>query len=695
MRFRIGTAAVLSAVAWCAIAAEPPVTVGEPVIVTATRFEDHYLDKPVNATVITAEDIRNSTAKTVPDLLSEQAGIASHDLFGNNAATTAVDLRGFGSAGAQNTLILLDGRRLSDNDLSGVQWSAIPLVAIERIEIVRGSGAVQYGDGATTGVINIITKSPSRIGNLAVVQGRAGSYDTVEGQLYANYFTGNVGFNLIASNLHSGGYRDNNYNRQSNVQAEVKLLSERGDASFKIGNDNQGIRLPGARTVQPSAGINQLETDRRGTSTPLDYAQRVGNRVTLDWRQETGVGELDLGLGYRDKEQTAYFDQGGFPDYRVADLGVWSISPRMRFAQPLAGLPNTLVVGVDWYRWDYQLRVSNAQANIGQPFNTVDATQENSALYLHNTTQLTPLLTLVAGARSERYKISASDYYDPTAPGGAFGSGAPAGDQDESEYAYELALRYQFAAEWAAIGRIGRSYRFANVDEIYEFSGPPQFSREFQFLQPQTAQSYEVSLERRAASGALRATLFNIDVTNEIHLDAFSTGIGNTNLPPSRRRGLELEAQQTFGNALRLMGSYAYTQAKFLEGVLPGSSFTEQNVVIAGKTVPLVSRHKLNVGASWAVAPKTQFNTLVSYVSSQFMDNDEGNTLGVKIPAYTVADLKLVWQEGGWRVSAAVNNLFNEKYYSYAVRSQFVADRYNAYPLPERNFTMTAEFTFR
>ncbi len=688
MSCRNGIAAALSAAACVAVAAERPVTVGEPVIVTATRFEDRYLDKPVNVTVITAEDIRNSAARTVPDLLSEQAGIASHDFFGNNAATTTVDLRGFGITGTQNTLILLDGRRLADDDLSGVQWSAIPLAAIERIEIVRGSGAVQYGDGATTGVINIITRSPSRIGNLAVVQGRAGSYDTLEGQLYANHFTGNIGFNLIASNFRSDGYRDNNTNRQSNVQAEMRLLSERGDTSFKIGNDNQGIRLPGARTVQPSAGVNQLETDRRGTSTPLDYAQRAGNRVTLDWRQETGIGEFNLGLGYRDKEQTSYFDQGGFPDYRVANLGVWSVSPRMRFPQPLAGLPNTLVAGLDWYRWDYRLRVSNSQANIAHPFNTVDATQENSALYVQDTMQLSPRLTLVAGARRERYKISASDWFDPTAPGGAFGSGAAPGSQEESEHAYELGLRYQFAGEWAAVGRIGRSYRFANVDEIYEFSGPPQFSREFQFLRPQTAQTYEVGLERRTASGALRATFFNIDVTDEIHLDAFSTGIGNTNLPPTRRRGLELEVQQALGRTLRLTGSYSYTKAGFLEGTLA-------NVMIAGKTVPLVSPHKLNVGASWAVAPKTRLNALVTYVSSQFMDNDEGNTLGVKIPAYTVADLKLVWQEGGWRVSAAVNNLLNEKYYNYAVRSQFVADRYNAYPLPERNFTMTAEYAFR
>jgi len=694
MLFRGAAAFVAAAAAWCATAAELPVTVGEPVIVTATRFEDRYLDRPVNATVITAEDIRGSTAKTVPELLSEQAGITIHDFFGNNAAATSVDLRGFGVTGTQNTLILLDGRRLSDNDLSGVQWSAIPLAAIDRIEIVRGSGAVQYGDGATAGVINIITKSPARIGNLAVVQARAGSYDTLEGQLYANYFSGNVGFNIIGSGYRSDGYRDNNDNRQTNAQAEVRWLTGRGDASFKIGRDDQDLRLPGARTVQPSAGINQLETDRRGTSTPLDYTERTGGRATFDWRNETPIGQFNLGVGYRDKEQKSYFDQGGFPDYRVAELDVWSVSPRMRFPQPVAGLPNTLVAGLDWHYWDYRLRVSNSPANIAQPFNTVDATQENSAFYLHNTTQLSPRLTLVTGARGERYKLDATDRFDSTAPGGAFGSGAPAGTQKETEYAYELALRYQLAAEWAGIARVGRSYRFANVDEVYEFSGPPLFSREFQFLRPQTAVSYEAGLERRSRTGALRATLFSIDVTDEIHLDVYSTGIGNTNLPPSRRRGLELDAQQAVGKSLRLTGSYAYTDAEFLEGTLPGSPLTQSNVVIAGKTVPLVPRHKLNAGAAWAIAPEWRLSALATYVGSQHMDNDEGNT-GVKIPAYTVVDLKLAWEGRGWRLAAAVNNVLGEQYYNYAVRSQFVADRYNAYPLPERSFTMTAEFAFR
>jgi iron complex outermembrane receptor protein len=694
MHFRDAVVAAFSAAAGAAVAAEPPVTVGQPVIVTATRFEDRYLDKPVNATVITGEDIKRSTAKTVPDLLAEQAGIVIHDFFGNNAATTTVDLRGFGISGTQNTLILLDGRRLADNDLSGVQWSAIPLAAIERIEIVRGSGAVQYGDGATTGVINIITRSPARIGNLAVVQGRAGTYDTLEGQLYANYFTGNVGLNLIGSGYRSDGYRDNNYNRQSNVQAELRFLTDRGDTSLKIGTDDQYIRLPGARQVEPGAGVNQLETDRRGAATPLDYADRTGNRATLDWRREMGMGQFNLGLGYRDKTQKSYFDFGGFPDYRVADFDVWSVSPRMRFAQAVAGLPNTLVVGLDWYHWDYKLRLSNSEANIAQPFNTVNATQENAAIYLHNTTQLTPRTTLVAGARGERYKIRASDLFDPTAPGGAFGSGAAPGSQEENQYAYELALRYQTNGEWAVVGRVGRSYRFANVDEIYEFGGPPLFSREFQFLKPQTAFSYDIGLERRTRTGALRATLFVIDVEDEIHLDVFSTGIGNTNLPPSRRSGIELEARRELGSTLRLTGGYTCTVAEFREGVLPGSSLTQTDVVIAGKTVPLVPRHKLNAGVSWDFAPKTRLDVLASYVGSQYMDNDQGNT-GVKIPAYTVADLKLTWEDHGWRLAAAVNNLFGEEYYNYAVRSQFVADRYNAYPLPTRNYTVTLEYAFR
>ena len=122
---------------------------------------------------------------------------------------------------------------------------------------------------------------------------------------------------------------------------------------------------------------------------------------------------------------------------------------------------------------------------------------------------------------------------------------------------------------------------------------------------------------------------------------------------------------------ISLAAAYTYTEAKFLEGVLPGSAFTQTNVQLAGRSVPLVPRHKLSVNAAWTINGQTRLTVGANHVAAQFMDNDEGNTLGVKIPAYTVVDLKLAYRNGPWRAGLAVNNLFGEKYFNYAVRSQF------------------------
>ena len=62
--------------------------------------------------------------------------------------SASVDIRGFGETAPLNTLVLVDGRRVNEIDLSGVDWTQIPLDQIERIEIVRGAGSVLYGDNA-------------------------------------------------------------------------------------------------------------------------------------------------------------------------------------------------------------------------------------------------------------------------------------------------------------------------------------------------------------------------------------------------------------------------------------------------------------------------------------------------------------------------------------------------------------------
>ncbi len=665
----------------------------EPVVVTATRFEDKLADRAANMTVISAEDIRNSTAATVPELLSEQAGISMHDLFGNNASSASVDMRGFGVTGTQNTLVLIDGRPVVDPDLSGVQWSALPLGAIERIEVLRGAGSVLYGSGATAGVVNIITATPSARPAGVDVLGRVGSYNTREGQVSGTIAGSRAAMSVYVSDLESDGYRRNNDNRQSTGAADIRWLTESGDLSLKLGADRQGIRLPGARTVQPSAGLDQMATDRRGTSTPLDWAQRDGNRAMLDWRNRTSWGEYTVAGSWRDKTQRSYFDFGGFPDFRVVDLDVWSLTPRLKIDHALMGARSATVAGIDWHRWNYRLQRSNAATNIVRPANTIDAEQDTKALYVQNTTHVTPRAAVTLGARGERYAIDARDAYDPGAPGAAFGSGAAPGSQRDTLWAYEAALRYRVSDNGALVGKTGRAYRYANIDEIYETS--PAFTSEFQFLRPQTSRSHEAGYEWQAPGLWTRATVFQIDVRDEIHLDPFTSGIGNRNLPPSRRRGVELEGKWKATQALSLRAAYTYTDAKFREGVFPGGAFTLADQSIAGKTVPLVPRNQLFASAAWTFTERTQLVGALKYVGSQYMDNDEANTMGVKIASYTVADLKLVHREKRWRLAAAVNNITNERYYNYAVRSQFIADRYNAYPLPERNYVLTAEYAFR
>jgi len=125
-----------------------------------------------------------------------------------------LDLRGFGITGDQNTLVLLDGLRLSEADLESAQLSAIPLESIERIEIVRGAGAVLYGAGATGGTINIITRRSPAGETRGNALARAGGFGTEE--LRGGFSRqGEVfGGGVAASYEDTDGYRSNSRYRQ-------------------------------------------------------------------------------------------------------------------------------------------------------------------------------------------------------------------------------------------------------------------------------------------------------------------------------------------------------------------------------------------------------------------------------------------------------------------------------------------------
>jgi iron complex outermembrane recepter protein len=665
----------------------------DAVVIEATRFPEDVRRLPASVTVISEDDIARSAARTLPELLSGEAGITMKDFYGNNAATTSIDLRGYGVTGPQNTLILLDGRRLNDFDLSGVQWSAIPLSGIERIEILRGTGAVLYGDAASAGVVNIVTRSPLKQDRALELLGRVASYNTVEGQAYGSAASGSVGLNGSVYGYTSDGYRAHNRNEQQNSTLNVRWALGEGALDLRFGTDRQDLQLPGGRRIQASAGLNEYVENPRGAATPLDYASRDGKRAGASFLQRFGDVELSVGADYRNKDQRSYFDQGGFPVYRADDVDLTSLTPRLRVPFRAAGLAHRLIVGVDWNAWRYHSRRTNRPENLGRPINVVNVSQDTTGWYLQDAIELARATLLTLGWRSERAKYSGDDQLDPGAPGfvcfTATCQAAPF-SAEQSERAWEIGLRRALDGRWTGFARVGRTFRLVNAEEVYEFDATGD--NQFQLLRPQHARTYEAGLEWRTVGRFMRATLFRSDVSDEIHLDAFTAGVGNTNLPPSRRQGFELDWKIVAMKGLQITGGYAYTEAKFLEGVLPGGPFViASDIPLAGKTVPLVPRHKLNLGSTWELMARTRLSAALTAVSSQVLDNDELNTLPHRIPAYSVLDLKLSRESSWGRLSAAISNVFDKSYYTYAVRSQFVADRYDVYPLPGRTLSLVAE----
>ena len=130
-----------------------------PVVVTAGRREQKTASVPYAVSVITAEDIRLSGARSVPDALRLAPGVDVAELSINSYA---VSIRGLHDELAREVLVLVDGRQVFDSLMGGTWWGNWPLQLedIARIEVIRGPAGVVWGANAVNGVINIITKDP-------------------------------------------------------------------------------------------------------------------------------------------------------------------------------------------------------------------------------------------------------------------------------------------------------------------------------------------------------------------------------------------------------------------------------------------------------------------------------------------------------------------------------------------------------
>lgn len=129
------------------------------VVVTSVSRKSQTLAETAAAVhVISAEDIRRSGARSIPEALRLAPGVQVAAI-GNNK--WAVSIRGFADRFSNKLLVMVDGRSVYTPLFSGVLWEALdlPLESIARIEVIRGPGASIWGANAVNGVINILTRS--------------------------------------------------------------------------------------------------------------------------------------------------------------------------------------------------------------------------------------------------------------------------------------------------------------------------------------------------------------------------------------------------------------------------------------------------------------------------------------------------------------------------------------------------------
>lgn len=639
---------------------EKPTATMPEIIVTATRYDEEVQNIPANVTVITAADIDNSGARNIPELLRTQPGVKVNDVNGSRRSYT-VDLRGFGETAALNTLVLVDGRRINQADLSGTDWVQIPLDRVERIEIIRGGrGSVLYGDNATGGVINIITKEGDRF--KAGLGAAAGSYDTYKGNAYVSGSSTDLMYSLSASYLDTDGYRDNSRQEAKDVGLNLNhYTSDVLKLNFSTGYHKDDTSLPGAlKESDFAAGAS-----RRDTINPNDFAE------TEDYYFKGGSDFFFLGdnvfkfdLAYRVKDTSSFASFVGGSFTADTEIETISASPRLVLKNEFWGIANTLSIGLDYE--DIMEDIVNDL--FFPPFSSManfELKRKSYGYYFYDDFKPLSDLSVSVGYRRDQADF---DFDSFTAPPESVSA-----DED----AYTAGVNYTFTGKSYAYFSFARSFRYPVLDEFFDFTSNSVNSS----LKPQKSDDYEFGLRYffNAVSYA-HLNIFILDTANEIFFNP--TTFGNDNLDgETRRDGVEISFLTAVEKWLSLNGSYAYTLAE-----IRGGRFK-------GKDIPDVPSHQASLGAvfSWQGATLALSGI---YIGERPYVSDFENSFDLQ-KDYLVFNAKLQYPWKIFTFFLDINNITDEEYSEYGVISLFSFPQQRAwYPSPERNILAGVSIDF-
>jgi len=637
----------------------------EKIVVTPSRFETSDSDVSKAVTVIDSDTIAASNAESVPDLIKGETGVEIKNIL-SNGKTAIVDIRGFGETAPLNTLVLIDGRRTNQIDLSGADWSQININSIDRIEIVRGPQSVLYGDNAVGGVINIITKSGAGKKPTVGVGYKGGSYIYREfdasiegGSPFLDYYS-----DLTQSS--TNGYRVNNDLEVIDATASITAKpSPYLHIRTEGGYHKDWYGQPGA--LSP-ANLNAL--GRTGSTAPYDRAKTEDYYVMASpetyYRSDNGKVTFSGDCIVRGRRTASLFYYTGGSTQRNDHIKTFGLTPKISVENDILNMANTFLLGLDYYAArDAITSVSGAART------TVIIEKKTLGFYATDSINLTPSFTINGGGRIERA------YFD-------FLQGEVNQNDTKrrpTEFAIEAGANYKYAERSSIYANYSRSYRFPVIDEWfssdYVFAGTliPGMGLNADLV-PQTGNHFEVGIRE----GLLKYLNINADyflqyLKHELYYNPLT--FVNSVYDSTIRTGMELEAQLRPVDELDLSAKYTFEKAFFSGGIF------------AGNQIPGVPRDKITCGVDYTFRDCVRIHYMANIVGPQRFISDQTNT-NPKLKLYTTHDLKLSYYKYGLSGYIAIYNMLDDKYSSYG--AMWGAPYY--FTSPGRNVTLGVEYKF-
>ena len=635
-RFRLMLCLLVLAMVFTSPAHAQEVVELEKTVVTATRTPEVLRNVSSSVSIITRDEIENSTARTVDDLLIKKAGINIRKA-GVSHTDNKITLRGLGKV-----LILIDGLQANDA-IAGQQLDNLPLESVERIEIVRGAASAVYGSEAMGGVVNIITKKPEKKLQ-GYIDGGGGNLDTYRagGQLSGSYK--DLGLLFTTKREETGGYIPTRHKYRkhgvSYKDQDVHTLEQFGKLNYEITADSD-INLQYLRTynhVDNSTGKKNQMNDRDRDRVQGSYNLRIG--------------EIDSSLkGFYQKDNFTYNSleyMTNIPKYKMdSDRDLWGVSLQASrditdFWRLTAGVDYKnaeLDTGYDYY-FETRDKLCEGKQDYWGPFLQNRFSFLDKRLILHLGLRYDTWRSHDAKNFDSKYQADPTDY----------------GSNTDGAVNPKFGLTYDLPWDSTIRASVGRAFRAPTIMDLYytwyygttTYAGNPD-------LDPEDMRSYDIGLEKRFGSkGKVSITYYYNKIEDQITSIVVQESPKikqKQNVGEAESQGIELAANYDICYWLSIFANYTYNHSKIKEFSVDPS--------LEGNRLAWSPYNKANYGLTYRGPYSITATLNGNYKGNCWHENK--NTK--RMEAYTVLDLALRWKPSKHiELWSDIHNLNNKKY---------------------------------